>query len=73
MVNRLQNKSFLKDLALMLDVLQGVTILSEALQSRARNIVTAKKLLKSTISSFEQLKVCPGYYEKQVEVVIETV
>jgi hypothetical protein len=73
MVNRLQNKSFLKDLALMLDVLQEIYILSEALQSRAQNIVTAEKLLKRTISSFEQLKECPAYYEKQVQVVIETV
>jgi hypothetical protein len=48
MVNRLQNKSFLKDLALMLDVLQEISILSEALQSRAQNIVTAEKLLKTT-------------------------
>jgi hypothetical protein len=72
-VNRQQNKSFLKDLALMLDVLQEISILSEALQSRAENTVTAEKLLQRTISSFQQLKECLGYYEKQVEVIIETV
>jgi hypothetical protein len=72
-VNRQLNKSFLKDLALMLDVLQGISILSEALQSRAENTVTAKKLLKRTISSFQQLKECLGCYVKQVEVVIETI
>jgi hypothetical protein len=72
-VNRQQNKSFLKDLALMLDVLQEISILSEALQSRAENTVTAKKLLKRTISSFQQLKECLGCYVKQVEVVIETI
>jgi hypothetical protein len=33
MVNRLQNKSCLRDLALMLDVFQEICILSEALQT----------------------------------------
>jgi hypothetical protein len=51
MANRLK-KRFLKDWTLMRNILQAISILSDALESREKSILTANKLIKITILAF---------------------
>ena len=67
MANRMSNKYFLNDLALMLDILQEISLLSNALQARSVSLPTAEKLIKRTIKAFEILKKGRGQHEKQVD------
>ena len=46
MVSYLKNETFLKDLALMNDILEEIAILSTALQERNVSIIKADKLIK---------------------------
>ena len=68
MAARLCNNHFLKDLALMIDILQEISLLSNALQARSLTLTKAEQLIKRTIKAFEMLKESKGTYEKQVDV-----
>ncbi|XP_036600418.1 E3 SUMO-protein ligase KIAA1586-like isoform X2 [Trichosurus vulpecula] len=69
LAKRLANRNFLQDLALMIDVLEELSLLSTALhlQSRSTNIQKAQKLIKCTIRALERLKTGIGKHESQVE------
>ncbi|XP_068939594.1 E3 SUMO-protein ligase KIAA1586-like [Petaurus breviceps papuanus] len=67
LAKRLANISFLQDLAFMIDILEEFSLLSSALQSRSTNIQKAQKLIKCTIRALENLKICTGKYESQIE------
>ena len=58
MAARMSNKYFLYDLALMLDILQEISLLSNALQARGVSLPMAEKLIKRTIKAFEMFKKC---------------
>ncbi|XP_020859590.1 E3 SUMO-protein ligase KIAA1586-like isoform X2 [Phascolarctos cinereus] len=69
LAKRLANSNFLQDLALMIDILEELSLLSAALhlQSKSTNIQKAQKLIKCTIRALERLKVGTGKHESQVE------
>ena len=52
MANRMSNRYFVNDLALMLDILQEISLLSNALQARSVSLPTAEKSIKRTIKAF---------------------
>jgi len=64
MAARLRNKYFLENLALMIDILQEIFLLSNALQARNLTMTKAEELIKRTIKVFEMLKESKGTYEK---------
>jgi len=64
MAARLCNKYFLENLALMIDILQEISLLSNALQARKLTLTKAEQLTKRTIKVFEMLKESKGTYEK---------
>lgn len=72
MANRLGNKFFLDDLAIMIDILQEMSLLSNALQARNVNIARAEKLIQRSILAFEMLKNNQGIFEKKVETIIKS-
>ncbi|XP_012296976.2 E3 SUMO-protein ligase KIAA1586 homolog isoform X2 [Aotus nancymaae] len=72
LAKRLANINFLQDLGLMIDILQEFSVLSTALQSRSTNIQKAQKLIKRTIRTLENLKICTGKYESQIEDLIKS-
>ncbi|XP_055384099.1 E3 SUMO-protein ligase KIAA1586-like [Condylostylus longicornis] len=72
MAKRLQNKYFLIDLALMIDILQDCSLLSNALQARNINIARGDQLIRRTINAFQILKNSRGFYEKKVDEVINS-
>nr|XP_047141087.1 E3 SUMO-protein ligase KIAA1586-like [Hydra vulgaris] len=65
MAKRLQNKCFLVDLALMIDILQECSLLSNALQARNINVAKGDQLIRRTINAFQMLKDRRGHYEKK--------
>ena len=65
MVARLCNKNFLNDLALMIDILHEISLLSTALQARSLSVSRAENLIKRSIKAFEMLKASKGTYEKK--------
>ncbi|XP_031819824.1 E3 SUMO-protein ligase KIAA1586 homolog [Sarcophilus harrisii] len=69
LAKRLADINFLQDLALMIDILEELSLLSVALhlQSRSTNIQKAQKLIKCTIRALERLKTSTGKHESQVE------
>ncbi|XP_012504170.1 PREDICTED: uncharacterized protein KIAA1586 homolog isoform X2 [Propithecus coquereli] len=72
LAKRLANINFLRDLALMIDILEEFSLLSTALQSRSTNIQKAQKLIKRTIKALENLKIGTGKYESQIEELIKS-
>ena len=68
MAARLCNKHFLEDLALMIDILQEISLLSNALQARSLTLIKAEKLIKRTIKAFEMLQESKGAYERDIDV-----
>ncbi|XP_076049684.1 E3 SUMO-protein ligase KIAA1586-like [Oratosquilla oratoria] len=68
MAARLCNKHFLEDLALMIDILQEISLLSNALQARSLTLKKAEQLIKRTIKAFEMLKENKGTYETKIDV-----
>nr|XP_047132587.1 E3 SUMO-protein ligase KIAA1586-like [Hydra vulgaris] len=72
MAKRLQNKCFLVDLALMIDILQECSLLSNALQARNINIARGDQLIRRIINAFQMLKDRRGHYEKKVDEVINS-
>lgn len=67
LLNRLTNLEFFYDLAIMIDILQEFSLLSEALQSRSINIVKANQLILRSINAIEHLKGTLGNYESKIE------
>uniref|UniRef100_A0A8C6XY64 Uncharacterized protein n=1 Tax=Naja naja TaxID=35670 RepID=A0A8C6XY64_NAJNA len=66
----LENSYFLTDLALMMDVLTEISLLSNALQVRNIDIIKAEKLVIRSIRSFEMLIEEKGAYENKVDELI---
>ena len=64
---RLCNKNFLRDLALMIDILHEISSLSNALQARGTGLFRAENLIKSSIKAFELLKDNIGRFEKEID------
>ena len=67
MASRLCNKNFLTDLALMIDILQEILLLSTASQARSSSLQRAENLIKRSIRAFEMLKESRGTFEKKIE------
>ena len=67
MAARLCNKNFLKDLALMIDILNEMSLLSNALQARGTTLFRGENLIKRSIKAFELLKDNIGTYEKEID------
>ena len=67
MANRLSNKYFLDDSALMIDILQELSFLSEALQGRCVTLTRAEKLILRSIKAFELLIENKGTFEKKID------
>ena len=67
MANRMSNKYVVNDLALMLDLLQEIFLLSNALPARSVSLPTAEKVIKRTINAFEILEKGRGQHEKQID------
>ena len=65
--SRLCNKNFLRDLALMIDILHEISLLSNALQTRGTGLFRAENLIKRSIKAFELLKDNMGRYEKEID------
>ena len=65
MTSRLCNKNFLTDLALMIDILQEIWLLSTVLQARSLSLQRAENLIKRSIRAFEMLKESRGTFEKK--------
>ena len=66
MANRLSNKYFLDDVALMIDILQELSFLSEALQGRCVTLTRAEKLILRSIKALELLIENKGTFEKKI-------
>ena len=56
MAERLCNRYFFENLALMIDILQEIFLLSDALQARNSTLRKAEQLVKRTFKVFEMLK-----------------
>ncbi|XP_070800854.1 E3 SUMO-protein ligase KIAA1586-like [Pituophis catenifer annectens] len=63
----LENKYFLNDLALTIDIMEEISLLSTALQARNTDIIKAEKLVRRSIKAFELLTKGKGRYERKVE------
>ena len=64
MAARLCNGYFLENLALMIDILQEIFLLSDALQARNLTLTKAEQLVKRTIKVFKMLEESKETYEK---------
>ena len=65
MAARLCNRYFLENLVLMIDILQEISLLSDALQARNLPLTKAELLVKKTVKVYEMLKESKGTYEKK--------
>ncbi|XP_034290226.1 E3 SUMO-protein ligase KIAA1586-like [Pantherophis guttatus] len=72
MAARLENIYFITDLALMIDILNEISLLSNALQARNIDIIKADKLVLRPIKAFQMLGKAKGPYEKKVDVIISS-
>ena len=70
MAARLCNQHFLQDLAVMIDILQEMSLLSTALQARNLSIAKAESLIKRSIQAFKLIKERRGSFERKVDQVI---
>ena len=66
MAARLCNKNFLYDLALMIDILQEISLLADALQARCITLSRAEKIIKRSIKVFEMLKKKKEHLKKKL-------
>ncbi|XP_048356244.1 E3 SUMO-protein ligase KIAA1586-like [Sphaerodactylus townsendi] len=66
MAARLENTYFLSDLALMIDILNEISLLTNALQVRNIDLIKAEKLVIRSIKAFQMLAKEKGPYEKKV-------
>ncbi|XP_032071165.1 E3 SUMO-protein ligase KIAA1586-like [Thamnophis elegans] len=72
MASRFENLNFLKDLALMIDILNEISLSSNVLQGREINIIMAEKLVLQTINAFEVLRQRKDRYETELVEVLKT-
>ena len=72
MAKRLANLNFFKDLALMADILNEMSILSVSLQTRSLTLPKAEALIKRSIRAFEMLVERKGFHEKQIQDKLES-
>uniref|UniRef100_A0A8C6V7V3 E3 SUMO-protein ligase KIAA1586-like n=1 Tax=Naja naja TaxID=35670 RepID=A0A8C6V7V3_NAJNA len=72
MAARLENRYFLTDLALMIDILNEISFLSNALQARNIDIIKADILMTRSIKAFQMLGKEKGPYENKVEELISS-
>uniref|UniRef100_A0A2D4LSF5 KRAB domain-containing protein n=1 Tax=Micrurus spixii TaxID=129469 RepID=A0A2D4LSF5_9SAUR len=70
MAARLENTNFITDLALMIDILNEISYLSNALQAKNVDIIKAEKLVMGSIKAFQMLGKEKGPYEKKVDELI---
>uniref|UniRef100_A0A2H6NIA6 DUF4371 domain-containing protein n=1 Tax=Micrurus carvalhoi TaxID=3147026 RepID=A0A2H6NIA6_9SAUR len=70
MAARLENTNFITDLALMIDILNEISLLSNALKASKIDIIKAEKLVIRSIKAFEMLRKGKGAYEKNVDELI---
>ena len=54
----------------MIDILQEISLLSDALQARNLTLPKADQLVKRTIKVFEMLKESKGIYEKKIDDIV---
>lgn len=66
MAKRFANLNFFKDLAIMGDILNEMSILSLSLQARGLTLPKAESLIKRSIKALEMLRSVEGFYEKQI-------
>ena len=69
MAARLCNMYFSENLASMIDILQEISLLSNALQARNLTLTKAERLIKRTIKVFEMLKETKEIYEREIDVI----
>lgn len=67
-----KNENFLKDLGLINDILEEISVLSTALQERDISLIRADRLIRRTINLFQHLKLNKGTYEKEADDIIKT-
>ena len=67
LATRLENKNFIKDLALMIDILTEISNLSVALEARGVGLERAERFIKRTLKAFRTLKSTQGFHEQKVE------
>ncbi|XP_044154702.1 E3 SUMO-protein ligase KIAA1586-like [Bufo gargarizans] len=72
MKKKMENLCFLKDLALMIEILEELSLLSLALQDRDVSLVKADRLLCRCIRALKNLKENPGKHEVQIDTMIRT-
>ena len=65
MAARLCNRYFLENLAVMIDILQEISLLSDAFQARNLTLTKAEQLVKRTIKVFKMLKESKVTYENK--------
>ena len=61
------NRYFLENLASMIDILQEISLLFDALQARNLTLTKSEQVVKRTIKAFEMLKESKGTYEKKID------
>ena len=66
MAARLSNKYFLDDVALMIDILQELSFLSETLQARCVTLTQTEELILRSIKAFKLLIESKGTFEKKI-------
>ncbi|XP_065650998.1 E3 SUMO-protein ligase KIAA1586-like [Hydra vulgaris] len=71
-VSYLKNENFLRDLGLILDIIEEISILSTALQERNVSLIRADRLIRRTINVIQHLKLNKGTYEKEAGDIIKT-
>ncbi|XP_034286848.2 E3 SUMO-protein ligase KIAA1586-like [Pantherophis guttatus] len=67
MAARLENIYFITDLALMIDILNEISLLSNGLQAKHIDIIKAEELVIRSIKAFQMLRKEKGPYEKKVD------
>ena len=60
-------QNFLRDLALMIDILHEISLHSNALQARGTGLFRAENLIKRSIKAFQLLKDNMERYEKEID------
>ncbi|XP_067130130.1 E3 SUMO-protein ligase KIAA1586-like [Centruroides vittatus] len=72
LVSYFKNENFLKDLALMNDILEEIALLSTVLQERNVSLIKADRLIRRTITVLINLKNNKGTHEIEAENIVST-
>lgn len=68
----MSNPRFLYDLALIIDILEELSILSNALQAHSATFQKADKLVRHTVRALSALKDNLGCHEEQIQRLIQS-